>query len=59
LIINMAFKSGGFLPPFLKGGKGGLNKCPIIPLNTPLKKGDLKHPECKIWFVLCHAIYES
>jgi hypothetical protein len=37
----MPIKVGGFLPPFLKGGQGGLNNCLIIPLNPPLKKGDL------------------
>jgi hypothetical protein len=31
-------------PPFSKGGQGGLNKGLIIPLNPPLKKGDLKPP---------------
>ena len=30
-----------FLPPFSKGGQGGLYKRLIIPLNPPLKKGDL------------------
>jgi hypothetical protein len=28
----MTLKSGFFAPPFLKRGKGGLNKCLIIPL---------------------------
>jgi hypothetical protein len=32
----------GILPPFFKGGQGGLYKHPIIPLNSPLKKGDFK-----------------
>ena len=30
------------LPPFAKGGEEGLNNLLIIPLNTPLGKGDLK-----------------
>jgi hypothetical protein len=34
----------GFYPPFLKGGKGGLNNHLIIPLNPPLGKGDLDFP---------------
>src|SRR5665647_3700405 len=29
-------------PPFLKGGRWGLNRRLVIPLNPPLKKGDLK-----------------
>jgi hypothetical protein len=58
-IINMAFQSKLFYPPFLKGGKGGLNKCLIIPLNPPLKKGDLKHPVFKMWLVINHITYES
>jgi hypothetical protein len=28
------------LPPFFKGGQGGLYKPLIIPLNPPLEKGD-------------------
>jgi hypothetical protein len=39
----MTIKIGIFYPPFLKGGKGGLNNRLIIPLNPPLEKGDLKY----------------
>jgi hypothetical protein len=35
---------GRELPPFSKGGQGGLNNRLIIPLNPPLEKGDLKPP---------------
>jgi hypothetical protein len=52
----MAIQVGFFLPPFSKGGQGGLNKRLIIPLNPPLKKGDLKHPAFKIGFVLYDII---
>jgi hypothetical protein len=38
----MTFQTMHLYPPFLKGGKGGLNKRLIIPLNPPLRKGDLK-----------------
>jgi hypothetical protein len=30
------------LPPFFKGGQGGLYNRLIIPLNPPLEKGDFK-----------------
>ena len=30
------------LPPFFKGGQGGLYNHSIIPLNPPLEKGDFK-----------------
>ena len=30
------------LPPFFKGGQGGLYNHLIIPLNPPLEKGDFK-----------------
>ena len=43
--INLThIKNGGKFPPFLKGGKGGLNKRLIIPLNPPLEKGDFNYP---------------
>ena len=43
--INLPhIKDGGKFPPFLKGGKGGLDKRLIIPLNPPLEKGDFKYP---------------
>jgi hypothetical protein len=32
-------------PPFLKGGREDFNKHLKIPLNPPLKKGDLKNLE--------------
>jgi hypothetical protein len=38
-----------FLPPFSKGGQGGLNNRLIIPLNPPLEKGDLKFPFPIFW----------
>ncbi len=38
------FKLGKNHPPFLKGGQGGFNKRLIIPLNSPLKRGNLKLP---------------
>ena len=32
------------LPPFSKGGSGGINQRLLIPLNPPLRKGDFKQP---------------
>jgi hypothetical protein len=55
----MAIRVGGFLPPFSKGGQGGLTNSLIIPLNPPLKKGDLKYPPFRIGLVLYHIIYGS
>jgi hypothetical protein len=34
--------NASILPPFFKGGQGGLRNRFIIPLNPPLGKGDLK-----------------
>jgi hypothetical protein len=47
--------------PGLKQGqpRGRLTKFCIIPLNPPLKKGDLKSPAFKIWVVLYHTMFES
>jgi hypothetical protein len=39
-------------PPFLKGGKGGLNNRLIIPLNPSLRKGDFKYPVMAAMLVL-------
>src|SRR4030067_2064098 len=46
VILNQPrqLKLGKNHPPFSKGGQGGLNKRLIIPLNSPLGKGDLKLP---------------
>jgi hypothetical protein len=47
------------LPPFFKGGEGGLYKHLIIPLNPPLEKGDFKRAFRKFDQNNCHTIYEA
>jgi hypothetical protein len=47
------------LPPFFKGGQGGLYNRLIIPLNPPLGKGDFKRAFGRSGQDNCHAIYEA
>jgi hypothetical protein len=42
ILIHLDEFKQGKIPPILKGGKGGLVKRLIIPLDPPLVKGDLK-----------------
>jgi hypothetical protein len=39
LLINLGIKL--FIPPLLKGGKGGFENREKIPLNPPFSKGDV------------------
>ena len=47
------------LPPFFKGGQGGLYNRLIIPLNPPLEKGDFKTAFKGPNQINCRTIFEA
>jgi hypothetical protein len=47
------------LPPFSKGGPGGINRRLVIPLNPPLKKGDFKSAFSRVGQNNCHTNNEG